>query len=385
MMLWKGVLGRWGVSDVLENVCVRLPRYGVEPLIVCDSTETESFSLRTGIPALRAQMLPGWLKPVRQIEAAKVLLEIARKKHVNLCHAHAVSSPARSALMLKNRLGIPFVLTSHGELTPAYRSREKWSRTRLARAKRALFLADAVTHLNDRMQSYALELSELKGDNLVIPNGCDVKWWRGALPAEAVKPSRPYFLALGRLTALKGPDALIRAERKVLDSGLDVSLAFAGTGEEEENLKKLARSLEIPVYEGPEYLAAAGKPGVIFCGFVEGDAKRVLVRNSALIAHPNKVTEAFGIVLVEAMAAGKPFVCYGLPTFEGIAADGVTGRVVSPVGDEEEFAKAVISLLEDPAKRESIGMGNFAEASKYDWDDITEQYAKLYLKLASMK
>jgi glycosyltransferase involved in cell wall biosynthesis len=125
---------------------------------------------------------------------------------------------------------------------------------------------------------------------------------------------------------------------------------------------------------------AGGRPSVRFAGRV-GDADLVAHYHAAdLFCLPSvTIAEAFGIVLLEAMACGRPLVTTSLPT--GISAvnrDGQTGLIVPP-GDVPALGEAIGALAGDRARREAMGRAaRRVFEAEYTAERMVERYLELY-------
>ncbi len=167
----------------------------------------------------------------------------------------------------------------------------------------------------------------------------------------------PIVLGVGRLVGYKGFDVLIDAAR-----GLEGSVVLVGTGPEEARLKALAG------------------PHVIFAGRLSDDDLVAAYHACDLFCLPSVTSaEAFGMVLLEAMACGKPLVTTALPT--GVSAvnrENETGLIVPP-GDVGELREALQALLSDRARAQRLGeKGREVQAAEYNAQLMGERYVKLY-------
>ena len=168
---------------------------------------------------------------------------------------------------------------------------------------------------------------------------------------------QPAILAVGRMVGYKGFDVLIDAAR-----GLDAVVVLVGTGPEEERLRALAG------------------PSVIFAGHVNDDDLVAHYHAAELFCLPSVTkAEAFGMVLLEAMACGKPLVTTQLPT--GVSAvnrDGVTGIAVPP-RDMGALREALSALLQDRARRQAMGdAAQRVQHEEYSAELMGERYVTLY-------
>ena len=90
--------------------------------------------------------------------------------------------------------------------------------------------------------------------------------------------------------------------------------------------------------------------------------------------------ESFGIVLLEAMASGKPVVASDIPGYRAVVADDADGILVPP-GDPEALARALVALLRDPARRLALGARGRAKAETFGWPAVTARLEEYYLEI----
>ncbi len=142
----------------------------------------------------------------------------------------------------------------------------------------------------------------------------------------------PLIGTLGRLHAEKGFDVLIRAAGLLRDRGRAFRLIIAGEGEAAADLRALARTLALA--DRVDFPGWVAPPGPLLASF-------------DLYACPSR-TEAFGLVVVEAMAAGTPVIATDIEGPRDLLAHGRYGRLVPPE-DPEALADALEAALDDPA------------------------------------
>jgi phosphatidylinositol alpha-mannosyltransferase len=114
-----------------------------------------------------------------------------------------------------------------------------------------------------------------------------------------------------------------------------------------------------------------------FLGQVDDATKASALRSADVYCAPNTGGESFGIVLVEAMAAGTPVVASNLDAFRRVLEDGAAGLLV-PVEDPGALAEALVTVLTDDALRAGYVAAASEAVRQYDWqvvaDDITMVY-----------
>jgi len=288
----------------------------------------------------------------------------AIKAHgADLLHVQCVSSNAYYALWAKKVLKLPLVISLQGELTmdagQVYQNSE-FARTLM---RRALTEADAITGCSARtIQDAEAFYGQPFGDRArVIMNGVTLADFT---QGKTYSHPRPYILGIGRLVAQKGFDVLIRAFAK---SGITShDLMLVGEGEEEAELKRLVEELGLT---GRVFMPGrADRPGAV--AYFNGCSFFVL---------PSRM-EPMGIVLFEAMAAGKAIIASDVGGVPENVRHEETGLLV-PGDDVEALSRALTRLDTDVTLRERLAAAGNRYVQDYDWAKIAEQYAEVYKKV----
>lgn len=175
-------------------------------------------------------------------------------------------------------------------------------------------------------------------------------------------------IAIGHLFYNKGFDMLLKSWSIVIKKHPDAILYIYGQGEEEENLKILIQKL------GLHNNVRIEKP------------TRDIINaylNSSLFLMSSR-SENQPMVLLEAMSCGLPVIAFDCPTGPGeILTNGVDGILIKPF-EEEKYAEAIISFLNNPQKRIQYGTQGRKNVKRYDIEKITDQWEVLikevYLK-----
>ncbi|MDO7842957.1 glycosyltransferase family 4 protein [Sphingomonas immobilis] len=171
----------------------------------------------------------------------------------------------------------------------------------------------------------------------------------------------------------------------------EIAIGFLGRLVKEKGLDVFAKAIHalqkrgvrhkvLVVGEGPaEAWFAKEIPDAVFAGFVTGDDLGRAVASMDVFFNPS-VTETFGNVTLEAMAAGVPVVAARASGAVGLLEDNVTGLIVDP-DDVEGYADAMQRFCEDEAFRVGAGRAGVAEAARYDWDTINQTVLDTYLRV----
>jgi phosphatidylinositol alpha-mannosyltransferase len=205
-------------------------------------------------------------------------------------------------------------------------------------------------------------VEHLGGDAVLVPNGVDVARFAQATPLPE-RPDGPTVVFLGRIDEpRKGLAVLLEALPELVRLRPDVHLLVAGPGDVDDVAEAVPRSLRDRVH---------------LLGLVaEQDKPRVYASGEVYCA-PNTHGESFGIVLVEAMAAGLPVVASDLPAFRAVLEDGTAG-ILAPVGDAGALARALGDILGDPARRAALAAAGRRAAAVYDWASVTDRVLEVY-------
>jgi phosphatidylinositol alpha-mannosyltransferase len=117
--------------------------------------------------------------------------------------------------------------------------------------------------------------------------------------------------------------------------------------------------------------------GVEFLGRVSDAEKVQLFRTADVYVSPATGRESFGIVLLEAMAAGAPIVCSDIHGYKGVVKRGEQALLVPP-GDSKGLAEAMLRLLGDPELRVRMGASGRERVVEYGWDRVAARVEAYY-------
>ena len=284
--------------------------------------------------------------PAAAVRVRRALMDLGPE----VVHLHEPLIPSLSVLALLNSQA-PCVGTFHAssQSSAAYWIARPALRGVMDRLRVRIVVSDAARDLVGRY---------FPGDYEVIPNGVEVARYATAPPVDL--GAGPSVLFLGRLERRKGLEVLIQALTRLRD--LDAKLVVVGTGPEERACRALAAGLGVDVQ---------------FIGGVHDDLKASMFRSADVYCAPALGGESFGIVLIEAMAAGTPVVCSDLPGFRAVA-KGAAALV--PPGEPGPLADALRDVLTDETRAGSMSESGRAFAAPYDWPRLAERLEDVYVR-----
>jgi glycosyltransferase involved in cell wall biosynthesis len=197
-------------------------------------------------------------------------------------------------------------------------------------------------------------------DNYVFPEEARLKL-RSSLGIE----SQPMALFVGRLVPRKGVDILLRALPRVIKE-MDVKLVLAGSGNQ-SHYQQLAEALDV-------------SDKVTFLGRVPDETLNLLYASCDVFVLPSRL-EGLGIVIIEAMAAGKPVIATNAGGIPELIEAGQNG-ILTEAGNEGELASAIIKVLGDRSLSRTIGENNTRKVQeRYSWESAALKAEQLYSDL----
>ncbi|SPT54095.1 GDP-mannose-dependent alpha-(1-2)-phosphatidylinositol mannosyltransferase [Actinomyces bovis] len=274
----------------------------------------------------------------------------------DLLHIHEPITPSVGMLALQAATG-PVVGTFHAALERSY-ARE--------------FISPAAVPLMEKLTARIAVSEEARrtliqyhgGDAVVIPNGVYVQPFREAQrdPRFTGTPEAPTIAFLGRIDEpRKGLPVLAAAVPTVLEQVPGARFLIAGRGEAE-------RSREL--------LAPYGDR-VVFLGGISDADKAALLTSATCYVAPQTGGESFGIVLVEAMAAGTCVIASDLKAFSDVLGQGRYGALFRNE-DSADLARVITDTLKDrPAALARVQAAN-GVVGRYDWSAVTDAVLDVY-------
>jgi phosphatidylinositol alpha-mannosyltransferase len=358
-----------GVTEHVHHTAVELRRRGHEVMIItsrfrCGESNHEVDVRRVGynilIPFNRA-----FVDFTLGMTLRQQMRRIFNECSFDLVHTHCPTSPSLPVLAIQ-AASCPQVGTFH---TTAGRS--------LLQDTFRPYLSRVVDKLDARIAvsrtAADSALIYYPGDYTIIPNGVDVERFNPAVRAfpEWRDPDRVNLLFVGRLDPRKGLQYLLEAMPAVVrrtggrarllvvgDSYLRAKFEASVAGEVRDHVRFLGH---VPSADLPRWYAT----GDIFVSPATGH-------------------ESFGIVLAEAMAAGRAVVASDIPGYRSVVVPGASGAVFPP-GDANALADLLVGLVESTDRRRALAEGGRQRALEFAWPRVTDQIEAVYRAVLSRR
>ena len=291
----------------------------------------------------------------------RVVRQVARFAP-DVTHVHEPLSPMVSSAVTSFARR-PLIATFH-----SWSDRDRIYRMMAPIGRRLARRLDVKVAVSPAAQVYAAEALGLAiGSFRVVPNGVDVARFANAQPLDDLRdPERPLLLFVGRLEPRKGLDVLVRAFLRIRAAIPKARLCVVGDGPQRARCQQM--------------IPSSIRHDALFVGHVDETEKPRYFASADLFIAPNVGGESFGIVLLEAMAAGVPVVASDIPGFRTVMRDGRQGRFVRP-GDAAALADGVLTLLSNDKLRRAMSTEGHRRAAEYDWPEVADRLEKLYRSL----
>ena len=200
----------------------------------------------------------------------------------------------------------------------------------------------------------------------IIPNGIDLEHFsNNVLPIDEFCDGKLNILFVGRMEKRKGVNYLLKAYKQVKQEFPNSRLIIVGPG------VRLRHKYE-------KQVTHSGLRDVVFTGHVAYDELPRYYKTADIFCTPATGCESFGIVLLEAMAIGKPVVASNIEGYANVVAHGAEGLLVPPK-DGKMLAQALISLMNDESLRQQMGARGQLKSKGYGWERLAQRVLDYYL------
>jgi glycosyltransferase involved in cell wall biosynthesis len=316
------------------------------------------------------------ISPLEDARAIVRLAQLIREERPHILHTHTAKAGAvgRIAALLAGGARPPIIVhTFHGHVlrgyfnpltTLGFRTLERW----LARVTTRLIavspeVRDDLVRLGvaRREKFTVIRLGIELGERV----GGDDELRRETRRQLGVGPDAFMVGWVGRMTAVKRTEDVVRAFRELLDREVDAYLCLVGDGPDRPRLERLAHELGIV-------------RRCLFLGYQDDVAPYYEAIDALLLPSVNEGTP---VSVIEALAAGRPAVATSVGGVPDIVRDGVDGYLVQ-VGDAAKLGQRLAELAADPARRDEMGRdGRERVVERYAVARLVDEIDALYREL----
>jgi phosphatidylinositol alpha-mannosyltransferase len=288
----------------------------------------------------------------RYVSQVNTMLE---RERFDLLHFHEPFVPFLSLVVLRQSTSVNIAtFHAYAGFSPSYEFGSRVLGSYADRLHGRIAVSAAARHFIDRF---------FPGDYKVIPNGVDVDRYRRAVPLARWQDGTRNVLFVGRHEPRKGLIELLKAFRILRKTGCDCRLLVVGSGPQEREARR--------------YVMTRRLGGVEFLGRVSDNEKAQLFKTADVYVSPATGRESFGIVLLEAMAAGTAIVCSDIHGYKGVVRRGTDGLLVPP-RKPKALAAAIGTLLADDELRARMGRSGTLRAEEFSWERVTAKVEDYY-------
>ncbi len=290
---------------------------------------------------------------------------VLERENFDVIHLHEPLMPMLCPVVLRlsQTANIGTFHASHGR--PGYNFAKPFGKWLLKKSFRKIHGKIAVS---EPAREFAHE--HFPGYYNIIPNGVDLDHFSPDVsPIDEFGDGKANILFVGRLEKRKGVKYLLEAFVQVKQEIPNSRLIVVGPG------TRLRRKYE-------KQVARSGLKDVVFTGFVPYDELPRYYKTADVFCAPATGRESFGIILLEAMAVGKPIVASNIEGYASVVNHGVDGQLVPPE-DKESLANALISLLSDQSLCQEMVAKGRAKALEHSWEHIARSVLDYYMRVLS--
>jgi phosphatidylinositol alpha-mannosyltransferase len=300
------------------------------------------------------------------LRLASRIKEVLAKEKFDIIHLHEPFMPMLCSAVLRfsdNAANIGTFHACHG--SQGYGVGRPISTMMLKRRRRKLVGKIAVSK-----PAMDFARKHIPGYYNIIPNGIDVEHFSPDVsPIDEFCDGKLNILFVGRLEKRKGLNYLLEAYKQVKQEMPNSRLIVVGPG------TRLRSKYE-------KQVRRSNLQDVVFVGYASYDELPRYYKTADIYCSPATGRESFGIVLLEAMAIGKPVVASNIEGYANVVTHGVDGLLVPPK-DPRMLAQALISLMSDASLQQQMGANGILKAKRYSWENIAQRILNYYMRLLS--
>ncbi len=353
-----------GVANHISALERCLTRMGHQVSVIAPASKAVSVFGDRFIPIGKPRSVPASGSIARvtiSLRLASRIKEVLAREQFDIIHLHEPFVPMLCSAVLRFSNTVNVGTFHATQSRPGYNF-FGWPISQIMRKRRARKLNGKISVSRPAMEFAS---KYIPGPYEIIPNGIDLEHFSPHVPPiERFCDGKFNILFVGRLEKRKGLNYLIKAYRQVKKEYPESRLIVVGPGSR-------------PRKKHEKQVRRMGLGDVVFVGSVSYDELPRYYKTADVFCSPATGRESFGIVLLEAMALGKPVVASNIPGYASVMTHGKEGLLVPPK-DVNELARALMSLMADESRRQQMGDRGLLTARDYDWGQIAQRIEAYY-------
>jgi glycosyltransferase involved in cell wall biosynthesis len=361
-----------GAEVAVAELSNALHNLGVEVTIIAPKyhKRNANSSLTADIRVKRLGLIP--IIPFLPMVYTTVRFE----RSADVIHAHFLYPSGFAGLICKYILRKPCVVTMHGmdilvDKSIGYGMRLDWRLDLII--KLVLRNVDALIAPSKSIAREAIKAGADPSKVHVIPNGVDISRFNPSINGEEMRRElgidrqEHVVLLVANFRPVKGYTYLVKAIPLILKEYPKTKFIFCGKGSDKQTIANMIKSLGL-------------SENVILAGFIDNKEIPMYYAAADVFVLPS-VVEGASIVILEALASGKPVVAPPTGSIPEVIRNGLSGILVDPA-DSVQLARAIIRYLENPRlRRTACRVGRKEIVQNYSWKAVADKTLTLYKSL----
>lgn len=351
VLLMDGELSFRGSSLLTLRIARGLERRELDTALVCTGCEGIEESLLRGV---RLHEIPGYTLPIWGRFVLRTIYRDLKEQRPDVIHLQDSRLLSQGAVLAR-KLNRPLIASVGDQQEAA----SIFLRRPIPQLKMLISVSDSV-------QSQIPGLGALEGvQRRVILPGVDIP--SGAAVDLPLDDDRPPVIGMaGPLEAVKGASFFLRACHRVVEAGQDIRIVIAGSGPEEHSLRQLAGSLNLSRR----------------LTFVDGGVSMQGYLPAIDIFCLPSLQQGLGVMMLEAMALGRPVIASGVGGVTSVIEDRVTGLIVPP-SDSVSLSERILELLRQrDFARQLAAAGQELMRTKFSEQRMLDELLEVYRDVA---
>ncbi len=336
-----------GSSLLTLRVARGLEKREVDTALVCTGMSGVEPSLLKGV---RLHEIPGYTVPIWGLLVLRTIYRDLKEQRPDVIHVQDSRLLPQGA-RLATRLGRPLIVSVGDQADAAAIT----LRSPIPQLKVLLSVSESVQQHIPRSALLDAVEKRVVYPGVEVPEASTID-----LPLDDDRP--PVIGMAGPLEVIKGASFFLRACHRVIEAGHDIRIVIAGSGPEEHSLRQLAASLDLSRR----------------LTFVDGGVSMSGYLSAIDIFCLPSLQQGIGVMMLEAMALGRPVIASGVGGVTSVVQDRVTGLIVPP-SDSRRLADSIIELLQNRSlARQIAASGQNLVRSEFNEQRMLDELIALY-------